>query len=197
MGKAEETKQFIIEQTAQLFNKKGYAGTSLSDLTAATGLTKGAIYGNFSDKEDVAIAALDYNIKRLWEKMVQKLDKYSSAKEKLFAYLDFYQENFSVMILNGGCAYMNSAIDSDDAQPKIFEQVRKNFAQWHTQVAQLVGAGIENGELKPGTNKDAVADLIISTIEGSILLSKTMGSNKHMVNNIRFLKGYIHTLGAE
>lgn len=45
--KSERTRQFIIEKVAPIFNRKGYAGTSLSDLTEATGLTKGAIYGNF------------------------------------------------------------------------------------------------------------------------------------------------------
>ena len=41
------TSDFILETVAPIFNRKGYAGTSLSDLTAATGLTKGAIYFNF------------------------------------------------------------------------------------------------------------------------------------------------------
>jgi TetR/AcrR family transcriptional repressor of nem operon len=36
---------------------KGYSGTSMSDITAATGLTKGSIYGNFENKDEVAIAA--------------------------------------------------------------------------------------------------------------------------------------------
>src|ERR1700722_8888899 len=65
ISKAERTRQFIIEKTAPIFNKKGYAGTSLSDITAATGLTKGSIYGNFADKDEVALAAFDYNIGKL------------------------------------------------------------------------------------------------------------------------------------
>ena len=54
MSKAEKTRQFNNESTAELFNKKGYAGTSLSDISEATGLTKGSIYGNFENKDDVA-----------------------------------------------------------------------------------------------------------------------------------------------
>jgi AcrR family transcriptional regulator len=65
MSKAEKTRQFIIEQTAELFNKKGYAGTSLSDITSATGLTKGSIYGNFENKDEVAKEVYLYNSKRL------------------------------------------------------------------------------------------------------------------------------------
>ena len=43
MSKAENTKAYIVEQTAPIFNKKGYIGTSLTDLTEATGLTKGCV----------------------------------------------------------------------------------------------------------------------------------------------------------
>ena len=42
--KAELTSQYIIETVAPIFNKNGYAATSMLDLTNATGLTKGAIY---------------------------------------------------------------------------------------------------------------------------------------------------------
>ena len=69
MGKAERTREFIVEKTAPLFNRKGYAGTSMSDLTEATGLTKGAIYGNFENKDEVALAAFDYNLARMVQRV--------------------------------------------------------------------------------------------------------------------------------
>ncbi len=61
LSKAERTKQFIVEKTALVFNIKGYAGTSINDLMTATGLSKGSIYGNFENKDEVAVAAFDYN----------------------------------------------------------------------------------------------------------------------------------------
>jgi TetR/AcrR family transcriptional repressor of nem operon len=57
MTKAEKTKAFIIERSAPLFNSKGYSGTSMNDLMDITGLTKGSIYGNFENKDEVALAA--------------------------------------------------------------------------------------------------------------------------------------------
>ena len=56
MSKAEKTREFIIEKAAPIFNTKGYAGASLNDIIDATGLTKGSIYGNFENKDEVAIA---------------------------------------------------------------------------------------------------------------------------------------------
>ena len=58
MTKSERTRQFIIERSAALFNRKGYAGTSLNDIIEVTGLSKGGIYGNFKKgKEEIAVAA--------------------------------------------------------------------------------------------------------------------------------------------
>ena len=44
ISKSEKTTKYIIKTVAPIFNRKGYAATTMSDLTAATGLTKGAIY---------------------------------------------------------------------------------------------------------------------------------------------------------
>ena len=60
MTKGERTRQEIVRNAAPLFNTKGYEGTSLSDLMAATGLQKGGIYRHFASKEELAAEAFDY-----------------------------------------------------------------------------------------------------------------------------------------
>lgn len=69
MGKAERTRAFIIQKSAPLFNIKGYENTSLSDIQEVTKLTKGAIYGNFKDKNELAIASFEYNCSRVLVKL--------------------------------------------------------------------------------------------------------------------------------
>src|ERR1700733_7017871 len=90
MSKAAQTRQFIIEKAAPVFNKKGYAGTSLSDMTEATGLTKGSIYGNFADKDEVALACFDYNYEIVREQIRKEMDKFPSYRDKLLVYVDVY-----------------------------------------------------------------------------------------------------------
>jgi len=64
MTKSEQTKAFIIEKTAPIFNSKGYAGTSLTDITEATKLTKEVFMETLANKDEVALAAFDYNLRR-------------------------------------------------------------------------------------------------------------------------------------
>ena len=72
--KAERTTAYIIETVAPIFNRHGYIGTSMSDLTEATGLTKGAIYGNFENKEALALSAFEHNRNILLQTIDNKLD---------------------------------------------------------------------------------------------------------------------------
>ena len=65
MTKSEKTTKYILEKVAPIFNQKGYSATSMSNLTAATGLTKGAIYGNFKNKEELAIKAFHFSINQV------------------------------------------------------------------------------------------------------------------------------------
>jgi AcrR family transcriptional regulator len=50
-NKGERTRSYIIERSAPLFNRQGYAGTSLKDIMEATGLEKGGIYNHFVANE--------------------------------------------------------------------------------------------------------------------------------------------------
>jgi AcrR family transcriptional regulator len=60
MTKGETTRQKIIAQAAPLFNRLGYAGCSMQDIMAATGLEKGGLYRHFSGKEELAEESFRY-----------------------------------------------------------------------------------------------------------------------------------------
>lgn len=194
MRKAARTRQYIIEKTATLFNKKGYAGTSLADITKATGLTKGAVYGNFSGKDAVAAAVLEYNIDSLSEYIRKEVQKVTSAKDKLQVYINIYGQMFAHVLETGGCVYMNAAIDTDDMHPELFKKVKERFNRWHHTIQVLIAQGIERKEIRPEVDPVAFADMFIALIEGSILLSKTLQSDSHIKNNLKFLEHEIKTI---
>jgi AcrR family transcriptional regulator len=102
-SKAVQTRNFIIESIAVIFNKKGYAGTSLSDLTAATGLTKGSIYGNFENKEGVALVVFDYNCAKLTQSTREMIDKAGTFHDKLMVYAKVYKSVIRGTFNRGGC----------------------------------------------------------------------------------------------
>jgi TetR/AcrR family transcriptional regulator, transcriptional repressor for nem operon len=117
MTKAEITRQLIVEKTAPVFNTKGYAGTSLTDLTMATGLTKGSIYGNFTNKDEVAMAAFDYNLSLLTKGMAAAVAGCKDSIGKLLAMVDFYRSGTKTLLTRGGCPILYTAVEADDTHP--------------------------------------------------------------------------------
>lgn len=181
MSKAEKTKQFIIEKTATLFNTKGYISTSLSDITQATGLTKGSIYGNFENKDQVAIEVYKYNASLLSKVMNQSLgDQYPTSVDKLHAFVSFYRKNWRSVFSNGGCPLMNAATEADDSFPALKKYVQNSFTLWTEKISSVIIQGQKNGELKREANAESHASLFIMLIEGGILLSKTMDDEKFL-----------------
>ncbi|WP_183560736.1 TetR/AcrR family transcriptional regulator [Mucilaginibacter sp. SP1R1] len=172
LSKAERTRQFIVETTAGIFNKKGYAGTSLSDLTEATGLTKGSIYGNFKNKEEVAVAVFDYNSSKVRRQIVQLIQKAPTYHEKLLVYARVYHSFTAATFPEGGCPILNTAIDADDTNPILKEKAAAVIIRWKKSIEELINGGIAAGEFKTGIDTARIALSLIALIEGGIMIAK-------------------------
>ena len=175
ISKAERTRQFIIEKTAPIFNKKGYAGTSLSDITAATGLTKGSIYGNFADKDEVALAAFDYNIGRMRAITKAEMAKHTTVRGQLLAYAEVYGNYTKYSFQTGGCPIMNTTVDADDTHPVLKSKVCQAMMLWKDRVVGIIEKGIESKEFKKDTDPEQVALTLFAMIEGAILINQATG----------------------
>jgi TetR/AcrR family transcriptional repressor of nem operon len=184
VGKAEETKQAIIEKAAVMFNKNGYQRTSISTLTKALGLTKGAIYGNFTGKDELAVEAFRYSIGQVYERILPRLEPHEGALNKLRALAESFVDFFEETEKAGGCPILNTAVDSDDAHPRLLREVRKAMTDWEVNLVKLVDAGKSSGEIRPDADAGAFAANFIALIEGGVLLAKTVGNIKYLKHSI-------------
>ena len=196
MSKAEQTRQFIVEQTAPVFNEKGYAGTSLADLTHATGLTKGSIYGNFENKDEVALAAFDYNFNRITHYIKEKILATEHSIERLLVYPKVYRNFLTIPFLKPGCPILNTATEADDTHPQLRERAAKALSFWKTSIENQVKRGIKRGEIKPGTKPTEVAVILMSLIEGAIMQAKVTGKPTELHIAMNFLALHINSLKA-
>ncbi|WP_412469073.1 TetR/AcrR family transcriptional regulator [Pedobacter sp. KLB.chiD] len=194
MTKAEKTRNFIVEKTAPIFNMKGYAGTSLNDITAATGLTKGSIYGNFANKDEVALAAFDYNLKNIVSGVEAEMSRQKDVKGKLLVYINIYQNLFGGMVAAGGCPILNTAIDADDTHPALKARALKAVLNWKNRIMKLVEAGIDAKEIDADYNPEQIALTIIALIEGGIMISRLTAKPAHWNLIMDSLKNYVNSL---
>jgi len=194
MTKAEKTRNFIIEKTAPIFNMKGYAGTSLNDIIAATGLTKGSIYGNFANKDEVALAAFDYNFSTNVSKIEAEISRQNTTEGKLLAYINIYQSLLINGISLGGCPILNTAIDADDTHPALRDKVLKAVLSWKNRIISLVEEGILKKELNSDNNPEQIALTIIAMIEGGVMVSRLTNNMDNWKLIMNSLKKYIKSL---
>ncbi|QDW25399.1 TetR/AcrR family transcriptional regulator [Pedobacter sp. KBS0701] len=194
MTKAEKTRNFIVEKTAPIFNMKGYAGTSLNDITAATGLTKGSIYGNFANKDEVALAAFDYNLKNVSGRIEAEMNRQASVKDKLLVYINIYQKFIDGSVSEGGCPVLNTAIDADDTHPELRARVLKAVLDWKNKIAELVEVGIARKEIDANHNPEQIALTIIALVEGGIMISKLTSKTEYWKLIMGSLKKYVDSL---
>ncbi len=179
MSKAERTRQFIVETTAPIFNIKGYAGTSVSDLTAATGLTKGSIYGNFVDKEAVALAAFEHNWSLVLAVLHAEMDKHNSNMGKLLALAGVFGNYQTLAFPEGGCPLLNTAIEADDTHPALRSKALAAFQGWKRHIVALIEAGVAAQEFRQGVDAEQTALTLIAMIEGAIMIAKLTGNSGH------------------
>lgn len=191
LTKSEQTKLLIIEKAAPIFNKKGFAATSMSDILEATKLAKGGIYGNFDSKEEIAIAAFEYANKRLVAALADKIRNEVSAKDKLVAIFNFYH-NYSIYpILEGGCPLLNTAVDADFNFPALKEKAADALNGMLKSLEYIINKGIATKEFRKKIDAKAEATLIFSVIEGGMMMSRLNNDPKYLNDLLVYLKKHI------
>jgi AcrR family transcriptional regulator len=196
MSKADDTKKFIVEKTAGIFNTKGYAGTSLSDIMDATGLSKGCIYGNFEDKDEIALAAFDFNYDQVVAHIKSRILATENAIERLLVYPTTYSNYFRYSYFLAGCPVMNTSTEADDTHPELKRRAADALSFWKRSIENQVKRGIARNEMKKDTDPTEVAVIIISTIEGALMQAKVTGRTAELKVAMDYLKKVITGLGT-
>jgi TetR/AcrR family transcriptional regulator, transcriptional repressor for nem operon len=168
MRKGEQTRHEIIRKAAPIFNQKGYDGAALSDLMRATGLEKGGIYRHFASKEELAAEAFDYAWRETLEARIHDLDSIANSVDRLKQLVLNFVERRG--IIPGGCPLLNTAIDTDDGNSVLRERARAALRGWRDYVVSIIRTGIKAREIRPRIDAKKLATLIISSLEGAIMV---------------------------
>lgn len=190
-SKSDNTKDFILKKTALVFNTKGYSATSLSDLELATGLTKGAIYGNFESKEDLATKVFQYNVNKIYGFLKEFIETEELAINKLLLISDFFKNNYSNLMKAGGCPILNASIDAKNVNPLLFQLGCIEAKKMENRLENIIKSGIIQGTIQPNINSSEFARNMYSMIEGSVFNAFTHQDKQYLDNMMDFLKEYI------
>ena len=193
--KHKNTADFIIEKVAPIFNKKGYVATSMSDITEATGLTKGAIYFNFKNKEAIAVEAFKRNIKSMMP-VTEGIKNFDNAIDKLKALSKLYGEYFQKVQSSGGCPILNVGIDSKHNNPEVYNMAKEVMNMLIGKLEKIVLRGQQEGQIKSDVNATVFAHSMYAMLEGGIFVSMVNDDGVYLQNTILNLNVLIEHLRA-
>lgn len=185
--KAERTTAYIIETVAPIFNKHGYVGTSMNDLTEATGLTKGALYGNFENKEALALAAFHHNSTLLLNAIDEKLNSDGTALQKIFSLTDFYRHYDVFTGSMGGCPVLNVGVDANNNNALLKSATNEIIRTIEGKIALVLENGVKNNEIKLPVRPLQFAKQLYTMIQGAIAMATITSDRKYLINTIAYL----------
>ncbi len=180
MRNPEITRETILNASGELFNTRGYKATSISDITKATGLTKGAIYKHFLNKEALERETFKYLAQQVITSMRDRIKSRKTAGEKLEMLFTFFESYLIKPPVIGGCPLLNLAIESDDAHPSLRDDARTMLETLRVALVKILTNGIRYGQIKPEIDADQEAAVILASLEGGIMMSKLTNSNNDM-----------------
>jgi TetR/AcrR family transcriptional regulator, transcriptional repressor for nem operon len=192
MRKGQQTRQEIIRRAAPIFNQKGYEGAALSDLMIATGLEKGGIYRHFDSKQQLATEAFDYAWNLALDTRFEGTEAISNTVDRLKQIVRNFWERRAGLVA-GGCPLLNTAVDSDDGNPRLREKARQGLDSWLDRLRSIVEEGQQRGEIRRDIDSLALATLIVSTLEGSLMVSRLQRKNDPRAWASRHLEEYLES----
>ena len=197
MGKGERTRQDILQKVAVLFNEKGYAATSMQDITAATGIQRGGIYNHFASKDALALETFEYACSVLTKQLLRGIGRQKTAVGRLKAiarsFADLYAQNPSFPC---GCQVLNTAVEAKRQMLPLRQKAQAAMGQFQDLIMTVTQRGIEQGEFPASTDAEALAAVFLSTLEGSMLLTVLYDDATYLEHAVSHLQGYLDRLGG-
>ena len=181
------TSEFILDKVAPVFNRQGYVGTSLTDITKATGLTKGAIYCNFTNKEELALKSFQLNVDVAITPLFKILASTTGSLEKLYTITKYQRSYYDVVKDRGGCPMLRVGVDTKYINPLLFKSAQNLSQRFITGLSNIISEGISSGEIQENIDPLQYAKLLLSLIEGSSLLAFTHNDEAYITTAMDFI----------
>ena len=171
----------ILESAKKLFHLKGFQQTSVDDILRDSGVTKSNFYYHFDSKEalcheeELGLIYLDRRIKQyetevLSTTLENKSQSPSLRLDKFYKKVKAFHSDLGSV---KGCPFGNLAIEMSGVNEKFRERLSAFFIIWEKTIKDCIEEGIKRGEFRKDISPEVIARLILSHLEGAILMVKT------------------------
>lgn len=182
-GKGEETKQKMLDKTAELLRTQGYHGTGLKQILEESETPRGSLYFHFpGGKEQLAALAAADSGARMQMYLRDLIAESTDPVQALDAVFDAMQKNLVDSDWRSGCPIATLALEMAPYSEQIQEMCAETYRGWEFVFESLLQrAGMTDADA------EEFATFMLSVVEGSLLLSRTHQSLQPLENARRML----------
>jgi AcrR family transcriptional regulator len=172
MAKASDSKEKTLAAAVKLLRRQGYHGTALHDILAEAGSPRGSLYFHFPrGKEEIGEAALALAAEALRQGIARAAAASDNAETFLVRMVRGMAAELERSDYKEGCPIATTALETA-AQSEILGAATRNaFQQWELEIKR----GLERFDMTTA-DADLVATLVLSQLEGALLLARTYRS---------------------
>lgn len=167
---AETRRREILEAAMAAFDRQGYAATTVDDIAAGAGISKGSIYNYFQSKQDLFTQLFNQAVSQDQADVDVLLDTPIPAGQRLRALLDYWHQGLANDLKIGRLTleFWATAARESSGSP-LAENLHVAYGRWLTQIRELIQSGVDSGEFDPSIDPQANAELFIGLIHGLML----------------------------
>jgi len=159
----------------------------MSALTEATGLTKGALYGNFRNKEDLALRAFDFSSSILVDAIDKTLKTPGTALDRIAALTRFYKTYDEFIQSLGGCPLLHTGVDSKNNNADLNASAREVCRTIEGKIAAVLEEGVNAGQMRLPVTPLQFAKQLFTMLQGAVAMYTTTGDRKYLINTVAYL----------
>lgn len=197
MGDYRQKREHIVGTAAGLVHVKGFNNTSIEDILKAGGIGRGQFFYYFRSKEELGYAILERQSRATAEKIWDPaLESDLQPLERIYRLLDNVIKVYRQRGCTGGCPIGSLAVEMSDIHEGFRRKACEVFRSWTRRLREALHEGVQKGQLKKDISVAEVADFIVASIQGAILLCVTRKDLKSMRHCFKNLRSYLETLRA-
>ncbi|HST00707.1 MAG TPA: TetR/AcrR family transcriptional regulator [Usitatibacter sp.] len=190
---AHSTRERLVTTAMTLFWEKGYDSTSVADVLQKAGVNSGSLYHFFPGKQDLLLAVLDLYHRGIGPMLLEPAWKgVEDPVERVFALLARYRQGIVMTRCTYGCPIGSLALEIHEPDPPVREALARNFAAWVAAIEECLAAARER--FAPGTDRRALAEFVLTTMEGAVMQSRTHRDVAYFDRSVAQLRNYFDLL---
>ena len=193
------TRNRILDSAELLVLDQGFAATSLDEVIAAAGSSKGAFFHHFESKNHLAREL----VARYAAADVAALETFMTAAEaetadpagQVIAFVRLFEEAADeIVAAQPSCLYVSFIYDRQLTEDGTTEHIVDAIVAWRDRLGAKLEAASELVALPADVDLEALANHVFVTFEGAFILARSMQDGSHMRRQLALLRALLEAL---